>query len=102
MISTDLRRVDHRDALLRRKPQTPVVRLHTGRLRAAIRLAVPKSIAFRIARRVDARDFPIGEGVELFAIDPEDAAVGAHPETAEVIFEDLMNHFIEEAIAGSV
>ena len=53
-------------------------------LHAAVSLAVAHAVAFGVRRRMDSRQLAIGERVQFRTRDPEDSAVGVHPEATGV------------------
>ena len=92
------RRIDHDDAVLRREPEPPVPPLRPGRLHPAVPLAVAHAVTLRVRRGMHRRDAPLGERVQLRARDPEDPAVGVHPQPAGVVLEDLVDDLVEESV----
>ena len=86
---------------LRRKPHAAIARADACRLHAAIGLAVAYAVALVERDRKQRTPVAAGKGIERAALDAEDAAVGRHPEPLLVVFQNLMDHIVVEAVGAA-
>ena len=98
LVVLNARRIDNDGTILRRPPQAAVGSAYTGRLHAAVGLATSHTVALGVGGRHDASRATVSKCIQLLAWYPKDSAVGAHPQTAKVILENLVDHFVQQAV----
>ncbi|MCG3159368.1 MAG: hypothetical protein JMDDDDMK_00354 [Acidobacteria bacterium] len=92
--------INHRHALLGRKPQFAVARADARRLIAAVAFRVEHPVALAVNNRIDCANPAVGEIVELPAAHAIDAQVATHPEIATRVFQDLEHSIVEQAVVN--
>ena len=101
-IGRDGRRINHRHAAHRRKPELAVARLDARRPAPAVAFDVLHPVALAKGDRRDRADFPLGKIVQFLFAHAIDAAIAAHPDPAEVVFQDLKHAVVKEPVLRRV
>ena len=76
----------------------PSRRLHARRIRP-VALAAQHPVGRAVRKRLHGRNSSVGEIGQLTQAGPVDALVGAHPEIALVVLEDLVRKVVVQAVA---
>ena len=92
--------LDGHDAADRGEPQPAIPGLPTGRLGDAVALHGRQPVG--PAERGAVNGLARGKILQLLLAHPEDALAAAHPEIAEVVFEDLVNLVAEQSLPSGV
>src|SRR5689334_15234790 len=93
--AADFARIDHREAILRCKPQSSVARACCCRLTSSICFAITEAMPFGVSGRPNTVDFSIREIAELFLQNPENSAIRAHAYASELVVDDRVNSVVE-------
>ena len=94
-IERNRRRINNRDALLRRKPDASVTSADSGGLRAAIAFRVEHSVNFAVRNGRDFLRASFGEIIQLRFSDAINSQITTDPKVTRIIRNDLKRAVIE-------
>ena len=94
-------RIDHHDALHRRKPDATLAVLAPGGLVVTtIAFTAQHSVCFSQRENLRLRALTCGDLIQFLPRDAIYAAQTAHPKVAEIIFLDVVNHVLAQTVLG--
>src|SRR5262249_42957746 len=102
LVELHARRINYRCSLRGGEPEPAVASFPTRRLTAAVAFQREQAVSFPISDRSNLANLSVGKIVQLFPLDPVDAAVAAHPEVTAPVFQNLKYAVIEQAFFHGV